>query len=165
MHAVVNVNCATDCFLYAVLSMLHYDDLKQHKERPSKYTAWLDELNCADLDMSNIDIARDVPKFERLNDVKINVHVWERGLKGIRYNCRKNSSSRTVNLLLVVNQDGEKHYCGIHNVSRLYNHIKKSHNMPYMCDRCIQSFRSEQACNTHYEWCRRGKPQIEEMPY
>ena len=164
MRAVVNVNCERDCFLYAVVSMLHYDDLSQHRGRPSKYAAWLDELNCEGLDLNDIDIARDVPRFERMNDIKVNVHVWERGLKGIRYNSKKNTSPRTVNLLLVVNQDGQKHYCGVHNLSRLYNHTKTSHNMPYMCERCIQSFRSKETYNTHYEWCRRGKPQIEEMP-
>ena len=164
MHAVVNVQCETDCFLYAVLSILHYDDLKEHRGRPSNYTAWLNELNCDGINMSAIDIACDVPRLERLNDVKINVHVWENGLRGVRYNSRNNTSPRTVNLLLVVDKDGRKHYVGIPKLSRLYYHLKNTHNMPHMCERCIQSFKTQESFKTHYEWCRRGKPQIEMMP-
>lgn len=164
MHAVVNVKCESNCFLYAVLSMLHYDDIESHKDRVTKYTSWLNELNCKGIDVNNIDIARDVPKFERMNDLKINVHVWERGLRGVRYNSRNNTSPKTINLLLVVDKDGHKHYVGVHKLTRLYNHTKKTHNQPFMCERCIQSFKKQETFETHYEWCRRGKPQIELMP-
>lgn len=163
MRAVINVDCKNDCFLYAVLSVLHYDDVKSDKNRPSKYVRWLNDLNCEGINLTSVDIARDVPKFERMNDLKINVHVWDRGLRGVVYNSRSNLSPKTVNILLVV-KDNEKHYVGVPTLSRLYAHLKSSHSMPFMCERCIQSFKSEHSFHTHYEWCRRGKPQIEIMP-
>lgn len=164
MHAVVNVNCEESCFLYAVLSILHYDDVDQHRYRPSKYKRWLNELNFKDLNVNNMNIRRDIPKFEKMNNLKINVHVWENGLKGIRYNNPANTSPRTVNLLLIQGENGRWHYCGIPKLSRLYNHLKTSKNMPYTCERCVQSFKSLNTFHTHYEWCRRGKAQIETMP-
>ena len=164
MRAVVNVNCEEKCFLYAVLSILHYDDIRQNRSRASKYRPWLNELNFKDLDVNNMNIRGDIPKFEKMNNLKINVHVWENGLKGIRYNNPVSTAPRTVNLLLIHGENGRWHYCGITKLSRLYRHLKKSHNMPYTCERCIQSFKSNDTFRTHYEWCRRGKAQIEAMP-
>ena len=164
MHAVVNVNCERACFKYAVLSVLHYADVKHNRWRASAYAAWLNELKFNGVDADNMNIQRDVPLFERMNDIKVNVHVWERGLKGIRYNSRKNTSPRTVNLLLVTNKDGQHHYCGIPKLSRLYRHTKRSNNSPFTCERCTQSFKTQDAFSVHYEWCSRGKAQIEEMP-
>ena len=163
MRAVINVDCAEKCFLYAILSVLHYKDVSDHRGRASKYDEWMDELKYDGLNLNQVDVQHDVPKFERMNDLKVNVHVWDRQLKGVRYNDRNNISPRTINLLLVI-ENGRQHYCGIPNLSRLYNHTKKSHNMPFMCERCTQSFKTEHTLNIHYEWCRRGKAQIEEMP-
>ena len=161
--AVINVECERACFKYAVLSVLHYNDVKTHRQRVSKYAAWENELKFDGLDVDEINITRDVPKFEKMNDVKVNVHIWEKGLKGIRYNCRRNTSPRTVNLLLVINENGQKHYCGIPKLSRLYYHSKKAHTN-FTCERCTQSFNAEHTYKTHYEWCSRGKAQIEVMP-
>ena len=163
-RAVINVNCDRACFKYAVLSVLHYNDVKKHRQRVSKYAAWENELKFDGLNVDEIDIRRDVPKFEKMNDVKVNIHVWEKGLQGIRHNSRKNTSPRTVNLLLVVGENGQKHYCGIPALSRLYHHTKKSHDMNFICERCTQSFSKEHTYKTHYEWCSRGKAQIEMMP-
>ena len=164
MRAVVNVDCEHSCFKYAVLSVLHYNDVKKHRQRVSKYEQWEEELNFGDLDVECMNVANDVPKFEKLNNIKVVVHVWERGLRGIRYTNRKNTSPRTVNLLLVVNKHGQQHYCGIPQISRLYHHTIQNHTYKHICERCIQTFHSEDAYNTHYEWCIRGRAQIEEMP-
>ena len=163
-NAVVNVQCEEKCFLYAVLSVLHYDDISQHRYRPSKYNRWLNDLKFADLNVNNMNVQRDIPKFERLNDLKVNVHVWENGLKGIRYNNPASTSPKTVNLLLVHGENGQWHYCGIPKLSRLYHHTKRTNSSPYTCERCTQAFKTVDTFHTHYEWCRRGKPQIEAMP-
>lgn len=163
MKAVVNVDCTHSCFKYAVLSVLHYNEVKEHRDRVKSYERWENELKFDELDVECINIRSDVPKFEKMNDIKINIHVWEKGLKGIRYNSRKNTSPRTVNLLLVVNDDGQ-HYCGIPKLKRLYKHTIKSNNLSFMCERCTQTFRSSNVYHTHFEWCSKGRAQIEEMP-
>ena len=40
MHDVVNVDCDRACFKHAVLSVLHYDDIKKHRQCLSKSAAW-----------------------------------------------------------------------------------------------------------------------------
>jgi len=165
MQAVVNVESRKDCFLYAVLSMLHYDDLdKDRRRRPSNYKQWLEELEFGEIDASNVCI-KDVCKIEKLNNLKINIHVWERGqLQGCAYNERKALFDKTINLLLIINSEGEQHYCGIPSLSRLYFHTKTAHNMQHMCERCIRSFKTKENLEEHFQWCVRGRLQIEQTP-
>ena len=163
--AVVNVNCTENCFKYALLSVLHYNDIKDHRERVTAYRGWEEELNFEGVNLNAVDISRDVAKVEKLNNLKINVHVWEKNeLKGICYNQRNNLSSKTINLLLVINSKGERHYCGISSLSRLYHHTEKSKAYSYICQRCVRPFKTQEQFEIHFEWCRKGKAQIETMP-
>ena len=36
-HAVINVDCPSNCFKYAILCILHYTDVKEHRQRISQY--------------------------------------------------------------------------------------------------------------------------------
>lgn len=165
MKAVVNVNVDEGCFHYALLSILHYADVHSNRFRASNYKDWLGELNFGDVDVSDVHIRRDVPIIEKLNNLKINIHVWENGeLQGCVYNDRKVLANKTVNMLLVVNSEGERHYCGIASLSRLYHHTKNTNNMQPMCERCVRSFRSKENLEEHYQWCARGRLQIERLP-
>ena len=163
--AVINVNTNKDCFKYALLSILHYSDVENNFFRASKYEQWLEELEFGEVDPSDVHIKSDVPKIEKLNNLKINIHVWEKGeLQGCVYNNLKVLSDKTINLLLVVNSQGERHYCGIPSLSRLYYHTKTSHNTQHMCERCIRSFTHKHELEEHFQWCVRGRLQIEQMP-
>ena len=161
-HAVVNVQTNEACFKYALLSILHYSDLNQSNRRyPSNYARWLGELDFGEVDESDVSI-KDVRKIEELNNIKINIHVWEKGLQGCVYNDAKNLSSKTINLLLIVNSQGERHYCGIPSLSRLYRHTKTTHHYQHMCERCIRSFDTQQHLDEHFQWCSRGRLQLEQ---
>ena len=163
-HAVINVNCKDSCFKYALLSILHHDDLHKDKRRYAvNYEQWLGELDFGDINASDVHI-KDVAKIEKLNHLKINIHVWERGLQGCVYNDPKVLSEKTINLLLVVDSHGNRHYCGIPSLSCLYFHTKAAHNMQHMCVRCIRSFSTEDLLEEHYQWCARGRLQIEQLP-
>ena len=162
--AVVNVDVSNCCFNYALLSILHYNDVNSgHRGRASEYKDWEDELNFDGINLDNVDIKNDVPKIEKQNNLKINIHVWDRKLEGCCYNDRKVIADRTVNILLVIHK-GRQHYCGIPSISRLYRHMKTSGNMQHMCERCIRSFKTKEVLEEHYQWCSRGKLQIENMP-
>ena len=162
--AVVNVDCETECFKYAVLSMLHYSDIDDHRNRPSKYVQWRDELDFTGLN-ANVMNFKDIEKFERMNNIKIVVHLWEGGLKGVRYNERASVYDRVVNILLVYNDSNpEWHYCGIPKISRLYQHLEKYNASKFYCDRCPRYFTSQKKLEVHYQSCLRGKLQMEKMP-
>ena len=160
-HAVINVqNTDNKCFLYAILTILYYDEVKRQKFRPSAYTKWLDKFNLTGITfpMSLKDIAR----FERQNDIKVNIHLYENGLKGVRYNNARFLGYKTVNLLLVIN-DGVGHYCAIPKLSRLYCPTFRSNHV-FLCERCTQKFFKKDLLERHYEFCSRGKAQIEMLP-
>ena len=163
--AVINVDCDSQCFKYAVLSILHYNDVTQNRHRVSTYSPWENELKFDGCNVDNMKLS-DIEAFEKLNKIKIVLHVWEKGMKGVRYNSRSSSYERLVNLLVVREDNSQKwHYCGIPTLSRLYAHLRKSKSGEiYYCDRCIRYFRSLDKFETHYEWCKRGKLQIEAMP-
>ena len=163
--AVINVDCESQCFKYAVLSILHYEDVIHMRHRISSYKEWEDELNFEGCNVNEMKI-KDIEKFEKLNQIKVNVHVWEKGLKGVRYNSRSSCYERVVNLLIVNGEEYQRwHYCAIPKISRLYSHLKTSTKSElYYCDRCIRSFWSKEKFITHYEWCKRGKLQMERMP-
>ena len=165
-QAVINVDTSHSCFKYALLSILHYKDVSQHRYRASKYDAWKDELKFDDVDVNNVNIKKDVCKIEKQNNIKINIHLWERGaLRGCRYNNVKVLANTIVNLLLVVNAQGQRHYCGIPSLSRLYYHTKTAHIMRQnMCDRCCRSFKNAPLLEEHYQLCLRGRLQVEGMP-
>ena len=166
--AVINVDCESQCFKYAVLAILHYNDISQHRHRISKYSEWEDELSFEGIDDPNNMKFKDIAKFEKLNKIKIVVHLWQNKLIGSRYNSRSSNYERVVNLLLVYKEGTPQwHYCAIPSVKRLYNHKYKSatnHKTNYICNRCTQRFVSQEKFKTHYEWCLRGKLQTETMP-
>ena len=164
-QAVINVDCREACFAYALLSILHYSDVSSHRNRVKCYEQWLGELQFGEVDASDVHIRPDVSKIEKLNNIKINIHVWERGqLQGCVYNDHRVLSEKTVNLLLVVDSHGNRHYCGIPSLTRLYRHTKSTHNMQHMCVRCIRSFHTKENLEEHYQWCARGRLQIEQVP-
>lgn len=94
--AVVNFNCENSCLLHALLSILHYWDLNNNHQRESKYDQWPGELNFGDVIASEVHIKRDVPKIEKPNNLKINVHVWEKEIQGCVYNDRKVSANKLL---------------------------------------------------------------------
>ena len=171
-HAIVNVDAPSECFKYALLSVLHYNDVSnQQRNNPNSYREWEGELDFGDLDVSSIKIA-DVSKIERLNNLKINVHVWE-GAKSltIRYNNRQTIADKSVNILLVRYQ-GVSHYCGITSLKRLYNHTNANNHVSYFCERCCRCFSSwrnqsqkvKESLEEHYQFCREGRLQVETLP-
>lgn len=171
-QAIVNVNSPSECFKYALLSILHYNDVpSQQRLNKDSYGEWEGELDFGNIDVDNIAI-NDIPKIEKLNNIKINLHVWEGSSSlTVRYNSRDMIAPKTVNVLLVCYQ-GLQHYCGIVSLERLYWDPDKSHNTSKFCERCCRKFSSwrknksgvEESLEEHYRFCREGRLQIEALP-
>ena len=174
-RSVINVKLAPRdcCFKYAVLSVLHYRDIQQRHKRPKRgtYHRWCNDLVLPD-DRLSIQLS-DIPKIEKANNLKINIHVWNRKLIGIRYNNAKVIAPKTVNLLLVVdpNDPTRRHYCGITQLSRLYHHkfqemrrLEKPQQSIKFCERCCRPFYSLAALQKHYNFCAQGKLILEDAP-
>ena len=173
-QAIVNVNTTSECFKYALLSVLHYNDVPS-RQRLNKeaYGEWVGELNFGDIDADEVSIS-DISTIEKLNNLKINVHVWEGASSlTIRYNNRQMIAPKTVNILLVSYQ-GMQHYCGIVSLKRLYWSPDKSHHhVSDFCERCCREFSTytnktaqqlKVTMAEHYRFCREGRLQIETLP-
>ena len=170
-QAIVNVDADSECFKFALLSILHYDDVsEQQRSDPHTYRAWSGELDFGDLNVNEITFA-DMSKVERLNNLKINIHVWVNNTLTVRYNNRRSIAQKTVNILLV-SFGGQRHYCGIRSLSRLYYDGSKSHNVSRFCERCCRKFSSwrntsqevKETLEEHYQYCRQGRLQREVLP-
>ena len=91
---------------------------------------------------------KDIPRFERQNDISVSVYAWEEGKEedgelGFVYPLRvsKEVKPQHVNLLLIAN-DETSHYCWIKNFSRLVSaqYSRNGHELAY-CRFCLHGFR------------------------
>ena len=74
--AVINVkNKDEKCFLWSVIAGLYGDSHAEDHERVSHYLGSEKEFNlqCAQFPMA----LKDIPKFERLNNVSVSVYAWD----------------------------------------------------------------------------------------
>lgn len=58
MQAAINVECESECFMCAVLSVLHYNDVKEDSQRMNKYATSEDEFKFDGLNVEQMDIWR-----------------------------------------------------------------------------------------------------------
>ena len=103
----------------------------------------------------------DIEKFEKNNNIPINVFGYEENKKtkekeifSLRISEHKGIC---VNILLIEN-DGDKHCCLIKNMSRLFsNQVNKHNGKIYICDYCLQNFNHEKTYERHLEYCKKFK--------
>ena len=92
---------------------------------------------------------KDIPKFENLNNLNINVfELTGNVLKPIHVN--KNYLQPQIDLLLY-----ENHFCLI---TRLHCLINKDSHMRWVCRRCLTAFSSETILVDHMERCIKQQP-------
>ena len=161
-RAVINVNDAPDgeCFRYAILSALHYDDIDAHHGRASKYHTWVNELNFTGIQLPFQ--ARDLPRFERQNpSLAINLLEWKADGKAILARGSPVTESRKVLNILLVNT----HYVGVVNLNRLFNDKKghNSHTRKY-CERCLRPFYNNKSFDEHLPACKKNLQREYKMP-
>ena len=176
--AVVNVhNDNADCFKYALLSVLHYNDISINRERANKYSSWLSEQNWEGIVMPMT--AAQLPLFEKNNPgLVINLLEWrgEKDAKNPVHRIRVAPIPRTtdiptrcVSIMAVQIDDDKWHYVGVTNINRLLNTQANGggHNRVY-CERCFKPlFPSKNIPNpleNHLKVCYADRPDSVKMP-
>ncbi|XP_051164946.1 uncharacterized protein LOC127283879 [Leptopilina boulardi] len=157
-----------ECFKWAILSALY--GASSNPSRLQNYQNIQHQLNFADI-KSPVAL-NDIAKFKRLNNISVNVYclVKQNGnftLSPIHLTSQK--QSKHVNLLRVddhyIDKDEEEkqspistnyHYVWIKNLSRLINNqVSKNEHKLFICDRCLQYFRSNEKLSEHVEDCQK----------
>ena len=158
-HAIVNVqNTDKKCFLWSVLAALY--PVKNHSNRVTKY---LEHQNAIDMTGLSYPMkVSNVPKFERQNQISVNVFGYEKG-EVIPIHITTERFVRHVNLLIL--DDGKKqHYCCVRDLNRLLSSQNKHKACTYFCSYCLHGFTKESLLEDHIPYCQIHGPQRIELP-
>lgn len=151
--AVINVkNNDHECFRWAVLSGLYAP--KSHCNRVSSYVLHKNKLNFENLTFPLK--FGDIHKFEKMNDISINVFGLEHNPKSKKHDVigplhlTKLKKSTHLNLLYITKEDGQGHYCFIKSLSRLVSkQLTNAQHAVHICDGCLTNFTSRDRLNKH----------------
>ena len=157
--AIINVENNDDkCFMYAILSSLFPQRINSN--RMSRYKSHINHLKFGDIKFP-VQI-KDISKFEKLNNLSINVFVYGKHIYPLRITEKRNGRKH-VNLL-ILSEGKTKHYCLIKNMSALLREQSHATNTLYYCDYCLHGFRSEQNQIKHRVVCKRFGAQKTMLP-
>ena len=137
--SIVNIqNNDNYCFLWSILA--HKYKVDNHRERVSHYENHFHELNQGDIQFP-IKI-KDIPPFERLNNLNINVFELSANDKTLspKY-VNKNYYDEQIDLLLY-----ENHYCLITN---LHNFCRNNEHYTHLCRRCLNTYGDQTKLEEH----------------
>ena len=162
--AIINPkNSDMECFKWAVIAAMKWEEIGNNPERVSKLRRYE-----GDFDWSDIEFPvsfRDINKFERNNEIGVNILPIENKKT---YICRKGKDcNRIVNLMLMtdVENPNKKHYVAVKSLSRLLSKQNSKHKeAQHFCTNCFNGFESEIIRDEHYEYCRSKDSVRVEMP-
>ena len=162
--AIINPkNSDMECFKWAVIAAMKWEEIGNNPERVNKLKRYEGEFDWSGLEFPVS--FRDINKFERNNEIGVNILAVEN--KKI-YICRKGRDySRIVNLMLIANVENpnKKHYIAVKSLSRLLSKQNSKHKeAQHFCTNCLNGFESEIIRDEHYEYCRSKDSVRVEMP-
>ena len=100
--AIVNIKNMNDdkCLEWCLLAYKHYEDVNnKDKNDPKHYKKYYNELNIPIDIKYPIDIQQDIKRYEKLNDIKINVFAYENNDKDFsNLQTLYNSTKRNENV-------------------------------------------------------------------
>ena len=162
--AIINPkNSDRECFKWALIAAMNWEEIGNNPERVSKLRRYEREFDWSGLEFPLS--LRDINKFERNNEIGVNILAVEH--RKI-YICRKGRDyDRIVNLMLIadVENPNKKHYVAVKSLSRLLSKQNSKHKeAQHFCINCLNGFESERIRDEHYEYCRSKDSVRVEMP-
>ncbi len=138
-NACVNIKNEDDaCIKWCFLAFKHRDEVpsKSYKNITNGYKKWESEfLEPKNLEYP-INIQREIPRIEKLNNIKINVFGYENKKAFVIYNSNKKVEKTQILDLLLIEKDGKSHFVWINNFSRFVCSSKLRHKK-YVCRNCL----------------------------
>lgn len=147
----INVKNTDDhCFEYAVLSAMHYSDIKRDHNRVSCYKSYVGTLNFDHISFPVENTAYE--QFEKQNNIPINVFGYdldenEKHDYDVEYVSHIQSEKQTINLLRIYDLQ-KSHYVWIKNLNAFVN-TSTSNNSVYCCSKCLSKFHIKSAYENH----------------
>ena len=119
--AIVNIKNDDDkCILYCLAAYFNYDTIKSHhKSEPSTYKKYLSQVITPENQKFPIDIQHDIPKFEKLNDIKINVFTYDKKYENLKILYNTNKRNEKCCNLLYIEKDDIQHLAYIKDINKL----------------------------------------------
>ena len=159
----INVKNKDDkCFMWSILAALYPAQGNPH--RLSNYLPWERELKFEDIKLP-IQF-KDVPKFEHINNLRINIYMLE--LHSLIPIYISNSKlEKVISLLIIFDETQENyHYVLIKNFqSFAKEQLTKSNSVgKHICERCFYVTNSPRMKELHDRLCSLNKPARIEMP-
>ena len=154
--ACINVKNNDDAsFAWAVTSALYAAD--KYTDRVTSYPHYSNVLKLDGIQFPMT--LKQIPKFEKLNNISINVNILEGNTKldVVPAYITNNKCETHINLLLIQDDCNTTkcHYVWIKNLSRLLSaQISKHHGQLYFCDRCLNYFHCKDKRAIHVTDCK-----------
>ena len=156
--AVINIQNDDDkCFLWSVLAYLY--EANHNRQRIEHYIPYEFEFN-----MNGITYPvaiKDVSKFEKQNDISVNVFGYENGYYPLYIS--RNQKETHVNLLLI-EKGGKTHYCLITDLNKMLHSQTKYEGRKFFCTYCLHGFIRKDLLDTHKPLCEKHGAQCTELP-
>ena len=136
--------------MWSILAKLHPCE-NSHSDRVSNYKPYFNELNIEGFDFSNGFKCSDMYRFEKLNNLSIN--IYELGFdqnkhKLIPIEISKNESDKVIALLIYKN----------HNVLiKILNVFVGKHDCKYVCRKCLNSHTAHSMLSKHKKLCKENQ--------
>ncbi|XP_024889854.1 uncharacterized protein LOC112466153 isoform X1 [Temnothorax curvispinosus] len=143
------------CFAWSVVAALY--PAERNSERESSYRHYTTVLNLQGIEFPMT--LKQIIKFERLNDISINVYAikGEKTPNVLPIRLTDLKREKHVNLLYMQDprDDNVGHFAWIKNLSRLVSSQLSRHDgRKYFCDRCLHYFRLSEKLEAHGVDCR-----------
>ena len=152
--AIINMkNKDNECFKWAVARALN--PVEGHPERiTNELREQAEQLNWSGIEFPVAVDENVVGRFERNNNVGVNVFGYEKFKEGVYpLILSKQTSKQVIDLLLIANGE-TKHYCWIKNFNKLCaDRTETAHNSMHYCKRCLNGFREVESLDNHSEYC------------
>ena len=161
---VLNFRTDRNCFKYAVVACIHYDQVKNTLTRMQTYSlkTWQNFFSLYDFSdvQDNVSLGDDLDKFEEKNRISVVVFT-NNGQELIFARKPKKSFEKQVNLFMIRKPEiqTEAHYAAIVDINKFMRRGKGNHR--FYCPYCGKAFVKEQVQLRHMAKCQ---PQSDDDP-
>ena len=156
--AVISIQNDDDkCFLWSLLAYLY--EANHNRQRIEHYIPYESEFN-----MNGITYPvaiKDVPKFEKQNNISVNVFGYEDGYYPLYIS--RNQKEKHVNLLLI-EKGGKTHYCLITDLNKMLHSQTKHKARKFFCTYCLHGFIRKDLLDQHKPLCEKHGTQCTDYP-